>query len=121
MLQYSVVLLLVVFMEFGAGVSWSMGRTTMVVEFAKAMNKAIPGYDYVETVINKDKEIVPVPGQTYNNHTVVPTMFINMVHIWVMLYYHHIHSHAVQIYIISTRIHSYLFYNGDESCGICVR
>ena len=82
-LQYGVIMALVIVMELGVAIAWSVDRGQILMEFGKVINEARPFYDYVETIVDRNNRIVPVPGQTFNNRTASATMLINIFQTWV--------------------------------------
>ncbi|GAV05220.1 hypothetical protein RvY_15387 [Ramazzottius varieornatus] len=83
LITYAVILIIIVLLEIGAGIAWAVDRPKLLTNIANGYENAIDSYDYVMTTRDVNNRVIVTPYQTYNNNTVQPTIFINLIQTWV--------------------------------------
>lgn len=83
LITYAVILVIIVLVEMGAGIAWAVDRPRLLHNIATGYERAVVNYDYVMTTLDVNNRLVVTQYQIYNNNTLQPTIFVNMLQTWV--------------------------------------
>ncbi|OQV22346.1 hypothetical protein BV898_03843 [Hypsibius exemplaris] len=83
LITYAVLMIIIVLLELGAGIAWAVDENKIVSEYTTDFNAALPFYDFIDTTISSENQIVVKPHQRYNNNTATSTVLINTIQTWI--------------------------------------